>query len=323
MMSIADNTNILVVDDLPEKILVIESILEELGQNVLTARSGSEALKHVLHNDFAVILLDVNMPDMSGFETASLIRKRKKSAHTPIIFVTAYADEMHASQGYSLGAVDYILAPVVPEVLRSKVRVFVELFQMTQQARRHADERVALAREQAARAAAEEATRRSAFLAEASKVLSSSLEPTETLRALARLPVPFLADLGAVTLSGETGQPWNSELAWVVAADQTIQSLSLTAIDGPDDELRKAVERVLDTGKTEELDGLLIPYPPRNDPSPAEGLVGSRLHSAVILPLRARGRTLGTATKMSFCRCWPMNCATCWPRSETRSNFCA
>src|SRR5436190_4309982 len=155
-MSSADKVNILVVDDLPDKLLVLGSVLEELGQNIIAARSGEEALRRVLENDFAVILLDVAMPGMNGFETAELIRRRKKSAHTPIIFITAFSDELHTSQGYSLGAVDYILSPVVPEVLRTKVRVFVELFLMTQQVRRQADERVALAEEQAARAAAEE-----------------------------------------------------------------------------------------------------------------------------------------------------------------------
>src|SRR5436190_6392852 len=103
------------------------------------------------------------MPGMDGLETAALIRRRKKSAHTPIIFITAFADELHTSQGYSLGAVDYILSPVVPEVLRTKVKVFVDLFRMTQQVRRQAEERIALVQEQAARAAAEEATRRSTF----------------------------------------------------------------------------------------------------------------------------------------------------------------
>ena len=87
----------------------------------------------MLEREFAVILLDVNMPDMDGLETAALIRQRKKSAHTPIIFITAFADEMQTAQGYSLGAVDYILSPVVPEVLRTKVRVFVELHAMRRQ----------------------------------------------------------------------------------------------------------------------------------------------------------------------------------------------
>src|SRR5262245_33873969 len=161
-----DKANILVVDDLPEKLLVVESILEELEQNVVTARSGAEALRRVLEQEFAVILLDVNMPGIDGYETAALIRQRKRSAHTPIIFITAYADDMNTTQGYKLGAVDYVLSPVVPQVLRTKVRVFVDLYLMTQQIRRQADERVALVQAQAAQAAAEEATRRSNFLAE-------------------------------------------------------------------------------------------------------------------------------------------------------------
>src|SRR5690242_20649452 len=106
-----DKANILVVDDLADNLLVATSVLEELGQNVVTARSGPEALRRVLETDFAVILLDVNMPGMDGYETAALIRGRKRSAHTPIIFVTAYADEMNTAHGYALGAVDYVLSP--------------------------------------------------------------------------------------------------------------------------------------------------------------------------------------------------------------------
>src|SRR5262249_36301462 len=99
-MSGADKTNILVVDDLPEKLLVYHSILGELGQNVVAVQSGAEALKQLLLHDFAVILLDVNMPIMDGFETARYIRQRKRSAHTPIIFITAYLDEVRAVEGY-------------------------------------------------------------------------------------------------------------------------------------------------------------------------------------------------------------------------------
>src|SRR5258706_426255 len=101
-----EKTSILIVDDLPEKLLVFQTILEELGQNLVMVRSGSEALKEILHREFAVILLDVNMPDIDGLETAKLIRQYKRSAHTPIIFITAYADELQTAQGYSLGAVD-------------------------------------------------------------------------------------------------------------------------------------------------------------------------------------------------------------------------
>ena len=131
--------NILIVDDTPDKLLALEAVLEELGQNVVRADSGREALRQLLDQEFAVILLDVNMPDMDGFETAALIRQRKRSEHTPIIFITAFGDETHVSQGYSLGAVDYILTPVVPEVLRAKVAVFVDLFRKTEVIRRQAD----------------------------------------------------------------------------------------------------------------------------------------------------------------------------------------
>ena len=138
-MSDIDKSSILVVDDRPEKLLVFQSILEELGQHLVLARSGREALKRVLEREFAVILLDVNMPTIDGFETAALIRQYKKTTHTPIIFITAYADEMLTARGYSLGAADYILTPVVPEVLRTKVRVFVEIYQMRAQMKRQAE----------------------------------------------------------------------------------------------------------------------------------------------------------------------------------------
>ncbi len=130
---------ILIVDDRPESLIALQAGLEDLGQPIVRAYSGREALRHVLNQDFAVILLDVNMPGMDGFETASMIRQRANSRHTPIIFVTAFGDEMHAMRGYSLGAVDYILAPVIPEVLRTKVAVFVELFAKTRQTERQAE----------------------------------------------------------------------------------------------------------------------------------------------------------------------------------------
>ncbi len=211
-----DKINILIVDDLPEKLLVLESILEELDENVVTAASGRRRCAACWTHDFAVILLDVNMPGMDGFETAALIRQRRKSAHTPIIFITAFADEMHTAQGYSLGAVDYILSPVVPEILRTKVKVFVDLYRMTQQVKQQADERVALAREQAARAAAEEATRRSTFLAEASKVLSSSLDYEATLRGLLRLVVPYLARPGRRHLDRRVRAAASISESWTV-----------------------------------------------------------------------------------------------------------
>ena len=110
-----EKVNILLVDDRPDKLLALEAVIESLHQNVVKATSGKEALRCLLQQDFAVILLDVNMPGMDGFETASLIRQRKQSEHTPIIFVTAFNDDTHVAKGYSLGAVDYISAPIDPD----------------------------------------------------------------------------------------------------------------------------------------------------------------------------------------------------------------
>src|SRR6185437_10267306 len=115
--------NILLVDDRPENLLILEVILGDLGQNLIRASSGEEALRQLLQQDFAVVLLDVQMGSMDGFETAQLIRSRKRSRHTPIIFITAYAsDEFPPAKAYTLGAVDYLIKPLAPEVLRAKVK---------------------------------------------------------------------------------------------------------------------------------------------------------------------------------------------------------
>jgi signal transduction histidine kinase len=197
-MSSNDAVNILIVDDLPHKLLALETILEPLGQNLIRAQSGREALRCLLEQDFAVILLDVNMPDMDGLETAALIRQHKRCANTPIIFITAYADEILAAKGYSLGAVDYIFSPIVPEILCAKVRVFVDLFKKTEQVKRHVEERVALAREQTARAAAEQANRRKdQFLAVLSHELRNPLAPIRNalqILSLSRLRDPVLLE---------------------------------------------------------------------------------------------------------------------------------
>ena len=130
-MSFDSKVNILLVDDRPENLLALEAVLEPLGQNLIKAASGEEALKRLLNDDFAVILLDVQMPGMDGFETAELIKAREKTRHIPIIFLTAISkDPHHALRGYSVGAVDYIFKPFDPEVLRSKVGVFIDLYNL-------------------------------------------------------------------------------------------------------------------------------------------------------------------------------------------------
>jgi len=127
---------LLLVDDNAAQRLALRAILADLPVTPVEAPSGREALRCLLKEEFAVILLDVNMPGLDGFETASLIRSRRSSEHTPIIFITAFGDDTYAARGYSLGAVDYILAPVQPEILRTKVSVFIELFNKTEQVRR-------------------------------------------------------------------------------------------------------------------------------------------------------------------------------------------
>ena len=130
--------NILIVDDNPGKRLALVSVLETLKQNVITADSGRDALRSLLVHDFAVILLDVQMPIMGGFETARLIRSRQQSESTPIIFVTAYSrGETDMVEGYSIGAVDFIFTPIIPEILRAKVSVFVDLYHKIQAIKRH------------------------------------------------------------------------------------------------------------------------------------------------------------------------------------------
>jgi PAS domain S-box-containing protein len=126
--------NLLLVDDRPENLLALRAILEPLNCNLICAQSGLEALKHLLKHEFALILLDVQMPGMDGFETASIIKEREKTRAVPIIFVTALSKEQqYMFKGYSVGAVDYISKPFDPDILRSKVEVFVELWRKTQQ----------------------------------------------------------------------------------------------------------------------------------------------------------------------------------------------
>jgi signal transduction histidine kinase/DNA-binding response OmpR family regulator len=254
-MAEIDKAKILVVDDLAENLLSYQAILDELGQDLVLVNSGEEALKEVLRNDFAVILLDVNMPGVDGLETAALIRNRKRSAHTPIIFITAFTDELRVSEAYAHGAVDYISSPVVPAVLQAKVRVFVELFRMTAQIRRHAEEQVALAEERSKREAAEDSNRRLSFLARAGAVITKSLDRETTIDSILRLLVPEHADEAvlaehdaegqfravwarrfeeAASLAGESGQAQLPE-GWRHALHRAVVSGTTDLIDAPAD----------------------------------------------------------------------------------------
>ncbi|HXM79092.1 MAG TPA: response regulator [Thermoanaerobaculia bacterium] len=186
--------NILAVDDSPDKLLALSVVLAELHQNVVTATSGRDALRALLTDEFAVVLLDVNMPGMDGFETAALIRQRRTSEHTPIIFITSYGDETHASRGYKLGAVDYILAPVDPEVLQTKVMVFVELYRKTAQIKQQAR-------------SLEQKALQLQRLTEASLSINSALSPDEMLRVVTDMARDMLGAHQAVAVAA-VDQKW-------------------------------------------------------------------------------------------------------------------
>ena len=262
-MKTSEPVNILVVDDMPEKIMAIEATLGELGQNIVKAYSGREALRCLLKDDFAVILLDVNMPEMDGFETAALIRERKRSEHTPIIFVTAFNDDVQMAKGYSLGAVDFISTPIDPEVLRTKVGVFVDLYQKTETIRHQAAHRVQLAREQAARQVAEKAMRRYALLAEASRLLvalarfrrhAHELAPHDGSGARRWLPARALR-CRIVTFGLPTCRRTNAALNGKVSS-------SHSRIEQVDPRLAEAVRDAVESGHAQPIDPEVVQNAP-------------------------------------------------------------
>jgi len=432
-----DRVSILLVDDRPDKLMVLEAVLSDLGQNLVKATSGKDALKLVLKQDFAVILLDVNMPTMDGFETAALIRQRKKSEKTPIIFFTALSDtETHVTRGYSLGAVDYIRVPVEPDILRAKVAAFVDLYKKTEQVKRQAElmrqlqerehrtqlaeatdrlevetkrnrfftlaidmlaiagfdghfkqlnpswektlgftdeelkakpliefvhledrasteeqlhtlqkgasiayfenryrtkaggwrwlgwtaapfaeegliyifardlterkvaeeERLHLIREQAARAAAEAAERRAAFLADAGISLASSLDYHTTLARLVRLAVPFMADWCLLDVRDEDGTVRRVEVAHADATKEDLARRLMAFTPDPEGEDPQA--RVMRTREPflapecneQMLAGLA------GDKDARKALRAGTVCSMMVIPLVARGRALGALT---------------------------
>jgi signal transduction histidine kinase len=148
LMSEHEPINILMVDDQPGKLLTYEAILRELGENLLTAHSAREALAHLLTTDIPIILIDVNMPELDGFELAKLIREHPRYQQTAIIFISAvHLTHLDQLKGYEHGAVDYITAPIIPELLRAKVRVCADLYRKTVALQREMAERQRLERE--------------------------------------------------------------------------------------------------------------------------------------------------------------------------------
>jgi PAS domain S-box-containing protein len=233
-------TNILLVDDRPENLLALEGILQPLEQNLLYANSGEDALRELLLHDVAVILLDVQMPGLDGFETAALIKQRERTRHIPIIFVTAISkDEQHVFRGYSAGAVDYVFKPFNPDVMRSKVGVFIELHEKTEQLRHQAQ----LLKEQELAELRRESEERYRFLAEAQPDQIWTALPNGELDYVNQRALDyFAASFADLVESGwpqvvhpddlprmlerwqqalDTGQPYENELRLRRAADES------------------------------------------------------------------------------------------------------
>ncbi len=232
--------SILIVDDDSRSLLALQELLQSATQKVVLANSGKEALRCVLKEDFAVILLDARMPGVDGFETARLIRERERSRHTPIIFLTAAYEDVHSVfRGYEAGAVDYIVKPLVPEILKSKLSVFVELY----------NKNAVLIREIAERKRAEEHLRKS----------------EENLRALAAHLQSVREEEGtriAREIHDELGQSLTGlkmDLTWVanrLRGDQRVLAEKAKSMSGLIDGAIQSVRKIASRLRPEVLDQL-------------------------------------------------------------------
>lgn len=289
-MNLNKQINILLVDDQSQNLLALEAILESPDYRLVRAHSGKEALKQLLTEEFAVILLDVQMPEMDGFETARLIKQREQSRHVPIIFLTALSEDEEALfKGYSVGAVDYVFKPFKPIILKSKVAVFVELYRKSRQ----------LWQEQAARAGAEAMQSDLSFLVNAGSLLASSLDYPKTLERVARLAVPKFADWCVVDLIENEGL---RRLA-VAHADPAKEAMAkeYQRRYPADPDAPAGAANVLRTGEPEiyrEITDEML-HAAALDPPHLELLRGLGLKSVIIVPLKVWDRTLGVITFVS------------------------
>jgi signal transduction histidine kinase len=246
---------VLIVDDLPEKRLAYGAILEGIEAEVVMAGSGEEALKHVLEGEFALILLDVNMPGMDGLETAELLRQHRNARHTPIILVTAYADDVQSARGYELGVVDYIQVPVVAPVMRAKVGVFLDLF-LTRAALGRANQEL---ESRVAQRTAELLSSNERLRAEIEERLRAENEREELLarerllrgqaEELSRLKDEFLA-----TMSHELRTPLNAIFGWITLLrtrrlDEATQARALETIERNARAQKRLIEDLLDVSR--------------------------------------------------------------------------
>lgn len=281
-MKASEQAKILAVADADATLSSITEILAGSELEVVVARTGREALRHLLRDDFAAIVIDAAMTEMSGQEVAARIRKRRRAEHTPIVFLT---NGSNLTKESLVDGCDYLYMPVDPDVLRNKVGGFVDLFQKTETIRQQAAHRVQLAREQAARQAAEKAMRRSALLAEASRLLSRSLDFDTTLVNLYRSVVPALADACQPVLYDQNGDLWFAPMS-LESADGESHASASSRIQTVAPALTQAVRDAIDSGHAQVASHEIIANAPN--------LHGRGEWSSVIIaPLVARDIPLG------------------------------
>jgi signal transduction histidine kinase/DNA-binding response OmpR family regulator len=279
----SDRIGILLVSDNTEQAAEIESILSQPGRDVVCAVSGQDALRRLLEEDFAVILLAANMPDMTGVEATARIRRRRRSELTPILFITGTNGAAQVANIQELPFVDFIPSPIDPHLLRTKISVYVDLFRKTESMRQQAAHRMQLAREQAARQVAEKAMRRWALLAEVSGLLSRSLDFDTTLISLHRALVPALADACQLVLCDTNGDLWFSKTD---EHDSSASSGSHGRVQMVDPRLAEAIRDSIATGRARSVAHEIV----ANAPNIA---ARKRWSSVTIAPLVARDVPLG------------------------------
>jgi signal transduction histidine kinase len=278
-----DKPKILVVNDDPASLLALTSLLdqwaEDTGYSVVSARSGQEALRQVLLNDFAVILLDVNMPGMDGFETAEAIHQRPRSADIPIIFVTAFlADEIDRLKAYQRGAVDFLFTPVIPQILQAKVSVFVALANKNEQLRRQADK----------------LSQRTAELTTANRKLTREMEERRAAERKSHAKDEFLAMLGHELRNPLSAISSASALLGMPGANVDSNARARVIIQRQTQHLSKIVDDLLDLSRAMSGKILLSKKP----------LDMGALVSTCLDTFRATGRSAGHQINVALEPCW-------------------
>ncbi|HZO62103.1 MAG TPA: SpoIIE family protein phosphatase [Gaiellaceae bacterium] len=244
-----EETAVLIVDDRPDNLVALEAFLEPLGARIDTATSGREALRLVATEHFAVILLDVQMPEMDGFETAAYIRAGDRTRSVPIIFLTGIsASPEHIFRGYEAGAVDYIVKPVDPAILRSKVAVFVELFEKSREIERQARLLREQEHERREREVAEQRHRRARFMSNVATALEKRLDVKGRAGQLAHACIPELGDVAVVQLVEPDG------VVEIAAVASTVQDDLLPKLVGTRNNISGFAPWIFDTPRARLID---------------------------------------------------------------------